>query len=59
VTSVGFNTRVTSFKVSQKSSDIMRGLTVLNCMAKRSVTYSDSIPVSLCVCIYVADTERG
>ncbi len=37
----------------------MRRLTALNCIAKRSVTYPDSISVSLCVCVCIWETETG
>jgi len=37
----------------------MRRRTALNCIAKRSVTYADYIPLSLCACVYIGETERG
>ncbi len=45
--------------MSQKSSDIMRRRTDLNCIAKRSVTYADSTPLSMYVCVCIGETERG
>jgi hypothetical protein len=36
----------------------MSRLTVLNCIAKLSVKYADFIPVSLCVCVHIGETEK-
>jgi len=45
VTRVGFKTSVTSFKVSQKSSDLMRSPIVLNYIGKPSVTCQINIEI--------------